>query len=195
MSEEVIETKPKEAKENWKQKFAHEFVQYWVDVIYLGIFFGAFAWYRRLVLAEYGISYLNYGTAIIEALILAKVILIGEAMGLGRGDKNKPLIYPTLRKAVVFSIFVGIFAIIEHMIGGILHGKGVAGGLALLWHEGKFELLARCLVTFCAFIPFFAFRELEMTLGVGRFRRLFFRKGVAAQVRAQLEQRRLAHQT
>jgi hypothetical protein len=40
--------------------------------IYLAIFFGVFTWYRRFVLAEYRITYLHYGTAIIEALILAK---------------------------------------------------------------------------------------------------------------------------
>jgi hypothetical protein len=140
-----------------------------------------FAWYRRFVLAEYQISYLHYGTAVIEALILAKVILIGDAVGLGRRTHDKPLIYPTVRKAVVFSVFVGIFAIVEHMVEGLIHGKGVAGGLATLWSEGKDEILARCLVTFFAFIPFFAFRELGMLMGEGKLRRLFFRRDAAAQ--------------
>ena len=164
-------------KGGWKQRLAEEFVRYWMNVLYLAVFFGAFAWYRRFVLAEYRISYLHYGTALVEALILAKVILIGDALGLGRRSKDKPLIYPTLRKAFVFSIFVGIFAIVEHMVDGLMHGKGVEGGLAALWHEGKDEILSRCLVTFFAFIPFFAFRELEIVLGEGRLGRLFFRKG------------------
>jgi hypothetical protein len=163
-------------KAGWKQRIAHEFVQYWINVAYLVIFFGAFAWYRRFVLAEYKITYLHYGTAIIEALVLAKVILVGDALGLSRKLENKPLIYPTLRKAVVFSCFVGLFAIVEHIVEGLVHGKGVAGGLATLWHEGKDEILSRSLVTFFAFIPFFAFRELEIVLGEGRLRRLFFRR-------------------
>ena len=54
----------------------------------------------------------------------------------------------------------------------------MAGGLAKLWGEGKYELLARCLVTFLAFIPFFAFKELEAVVGKGSLRRLFFRKRV-----------------
>src|SRR5690242_6995023 len=148
MSQGVIETKAGGAKGTWKQRAAHEFVQYWITVVYLSVFFGAFAWYRRFVLAEYGIGYLHYGSAIVEALILAKVILIGEAIGLSRGHENKPLIYPTLRKAAVFSFFVGIFAIVEHMVNGMPHGKGVAGGLAELWGEGKYEIFSRCLVTF-----------------------------------------------
>jgi len=167
-------------KSNWKHRIGQEFVRYWFNVVYLAIFFGVFAWYRRFVLAEYRITYLHYGTAIIEALILAKVILIGDALGLNRRDENKPLIYPTVRKAIVFSIFVGIFAVVEHVLEGLLHGKGVAGGLATLWSEGRDEILARCLVTFFAFIPFFALRELGMLLGEGKLRGLFFRRNTAA---------------
>ena len=168
------------AKTGWKQKVVDEFIEYWIVVAFLAWFFGVFEWYRRFVLAEYRITYLHYGTAIIEALILAKVILIGDALGLNRGEKNKPLIYPTVRKAIVFSIFVGIFAVVEHVLEGVVHGKGVAGGLATLWSEGRDEILARCLVTFFAFIPFFAFRELGMLLGEGKLRSVFFRRRTAA---------------
>ena len=38
---------------------------------------------------------------------------------------------------------------------------------------GKYELLARCLVTFVAFFPFFAFKELERVLGEGKIRTCF----------------------
>src|SRR5262245_20688340 len=112
MSQGAIETKPERGKANWKRRIAHEFTRYWTNVLYLVIFFSVFAWYRRFVLAEYRISYVHYGTAVIEAFILAKVILIGDALGLSRGDQNKPLIYPTVRKAIVFSVLVGIFAIV-----------------------------------------------------------------------------------
>jgi hypothetical protein len=175
MAQEQSNTKAERAKGTWKERIARELVNYWITFVYLAVFLGAFAWYRRFVLAEYQITYLHFGTAIIEALILAKVILIGDALGLGRGDENKPLIYPTLRKAVVFSCFVGVFAIVEHMVDGLIHGKGFAGGLAELWSEGKYEIFSRCLITFFAFIPFFAFRELGMLLGEGKLRALFFR--------------------
>jgi hypothetical protein len=181
MSLSSSETKVKDEKAVWKQRFVREFVRYWINFAYLVVFFGVFAWYRRFILAEYRISYLNYGAAIIEALILAKVILLGDFLGLSRGFEKKPLVYPTLYKAVMFSGFVGLFAILEHMIGGLLHGKGVAGGLAELLREGKYELLARCLVTFFAFVPFFAFRELGTVLGEGKIRALFLGNRAAAE--------------
>jgi hypothetical protein len=165
-----------QARGSWKERMAREFINYCVNAIYLAVFFAAFAWYRRFILAEYQISYLNYGSAIIESLILAKVILLGDFLGLGKGFEGKPLIYGTIYKSIVFACFVGLFAMFEHIIGGLARGEGAGAGLARLWSEGRYELLARCLVTFFAFIPFFAFRELELVLGEGRLRRLFFRK-------------------
>ncbi|HWQ93290.1 MAG TPA: hypothetical protein VN673_16565 [Clostridia bacterium] len=168
---------PSQSKPPWKQRLVRELIKYWINVVYLAVFFGAFAWYRRLILAEYRISYLHYGVAIFEALVLAKVILVGSALGLSRGLEGKPLILPTLFKAAVFTVFVGLFAVLEHMTGGLLHGKGLAGGFQKLLSEGKDELLARCLVTFFAFLPFFAFQELGQALGEGKLRALFFKRG------------------
>ena len=163
-------------KAGWKQKFMHEFIAYWVNVLYLSIVFGLFAWYRRLILASYRIEYLNYGVAIIEALVLAKVILIAEVLGLSRNVfHNKPLIYPTLYKSLVFSMFVALFTIAEATVRGYLHGKGLSGWLIEVQGRGKFEFLAHVLTVFFMFIPFFAFKELAKILGKGKIGRLFFR--------------------
>ena len=74
-----------------------------------------------MILAEYHITYAHYGFAIIEALILAKVILIATRCGWGGG--LKPLIYSVLYKTIC-SLFVGAFAVLEHLTEGLLHGKG-----------------------------------------------------------------------
>ena len=156
-----------------KQKLIHELVEYWINVAYLSLFFGVFVTYRRLILAEYEIMYGDYGIALIKALVLAKVIMLGDMMHLGRRLENRPLLIPTLYKAAVFSVWVAVFTALEHMIKGLLHGRGLAGGLDELTSKGMYELLAGCLVIFLAFIPFFAFRELERVTGERRIRELF----------------------
>ena len=166
-------------KAGWKQKIVSEMIDYWLVVVYLACFFGVFTWYRRIILAEYHISYVNYGVSLIKALVLAKVILIGSVLRLGRGLEDKPLIVPTLYKAVVFSLWAGVFKVLESTIGGLLRGQGLAGGFGELMRTGTDELLARCLVTFFAFIPFFACKELERVLGEGPIRTLFFRRRAA----------------
>jgi len=163
------------AQAGWKQKFVSELIEYWIVVVYLACFFGSFTWYRRFILAEFHISYVNYGVSLIEALVLAKVILIGDMVRLGRRFDDKPLMVPTLYKAMVFSLWVGVFSVLEHTIGGLLRGHGLAGGVAELMQKSKYELLARCLITFVAFIPFFAFKELGRVLGEDKIRTLFFR--------------------
>jgi hypothetical protein len=160
-------------KGNWKKKIFHEVAEYWINVVYLTLMFAAFTQYRRFILAAYDITYTNYWVAVIKALILAKVIMIGDVLRLGLGLEQKPLIYPTLYKTVVFTLFVGVFTVVEHAIKGLWKGQGLAGGLAdFLGHE----LVANCLVVFVAFIPFFGVKELGRVLGQEKIKALFFRR-------------------
>lgn len=159
-----------------KQRAIHEFREYALDVIYLSCLFGVMAWHRRLVLAAYNIAYMDYGVAIIEAIVLAKVIMFGNLLRLGRGLEEKPLIIPTLYKTVVFTIFVGLFKLMEETVTGLFRGEGMIGGIKDLQKAGLYNFLADVLVVFITFIPFFGLKELGRILGPGKMGRLFFRK-------------------
>ena len=167
---------PETKQGNLKKKIVHELGEYLIIVCYLTLVFAAFTQYRRILLSAYGIDYMNYGVAVIEALILGKVIMIGEVVRLGRGLEQKPLIYPTLYKTFVFTVFVAAFTLIEHVIKGLWQGKGLTGGLIELSEKGYHELLANSLVVFVAFIPFFAVKELGRVFGEDKIRTLFFKK-------------------
>jgi hypothetical protein len=173
-------TKTNEEKASWKHKLFLEMTAYWINVCYLTILFAVFTSYRRLILANYDISYSNWGISLIKALVLAKVIMIGGLFHF-RSLENKPLIFPTLFKSVIFTFWVVLFALGESAIRGFLHGKGLAGALDHLLSEGTDEFFAKCLVVFVAFIPFFAFKELGRVLGKGKIWGLFFRKGPVAE--------------
>ena len=158
------------------KRISHEVLEFWTNAVYLSLMFAAFTQYRRFVLAAHDITYTNYWVAVIEALILAKVVMIGDVLRLGRRLEHRPLIYSTILKTVVFSVFIGIFTVIEHVIIGLWKGEGLTGGLVELLGRGSHELLAECLVTVVALIPFFAFRELGRVLGEGKLWALFFRR-------------------
>jgi hypothetical protein len=167
---------PDKNKGDLKKKIVHEMVEYWINACYLTLMFAAFTQYRRFILAAHDITYANYGFAVIKALILAKVVMIGAVLRLGRGLEQKPLIYPTIYKTVVFTIFVGLFTIIEHVIKGVWKGEGFMGGLIDFLGKGTHELLANSLVVFVAFIPFFGVKELGRVLGEEKIWALFFHK-------------------
>jgi hypothetical protein len=164
------------SKVHWKKRIFHELVEYWINVVYLTLVFAAFTQYRRFILAAHDITYTNYWFAVIEALILAKVIMIGDMMRLGRGLETKPLIYPTLYKTAVFTLFVGIFSVLENLIKALWKGTGLTGDLVALLGKGPSEAIANLMVVFVAFIPFFGVKELGRVLGQAKIRALFFRK-------------------
>ncbi len=159
-----------------KQKLFHELGEYGINIIYLTLVFAAFTEYRRLLLAAHDITYENYWVALIEAVVLGKVIMIGSVARLGRGLESKPLIFPTLYKTVVFILFVALFKLLEHGLKGLWKGQGFMGGLVELFAKGSHELLANSLVVFVALVPFFAVKELGRVLGEQKIRDLFFRR-------------------
>ena len=158
-----------------KEKLIHEFIDYWINVIYLTLAFAAFVQYRRIILAANDIVYENYGVAVIKALILAKVIMIGDVFHLGRGLEDKPLIYPALYKTALFTLFLGIFTLGEHTVKGLWQGHGFMGGITEFFEKGPHEFIANSLVVFVAFIPFFGVKELGRVLGQDKIQALFFR--------------------
>jgi hypothetical protein len=170
-----------EKRTGWKPRIRHELVEYFTNFVFLSLIFGAFTLYRRLILTEYHIGYAHYGIGLIEALVLAKIVMIGNIFGLGRRLEDRPLIFPTLYKAFTFSLWVAVFGAFEHIVEGFLRGEGLTGGLHALMSQGKYELLAKALIMFFAFMPFFAFREMERVLGEGAIGTLFFRSRVSAE--------------
>jgi hypothetical protein len=157
-----------------RQKLKHELIEYAVNVAYLAIVFAAFTWYRRLILASYDITYTNYWFALIQALILGKVIMIGGIFRLGRSLEDKPLIYSSLYKTAVFCLFCAAFTLAEHTVVGLWKGEGLAAGLHEMAEKGSHELLANTLMLFVSLFPFFAFKELGRVAGRERLQDIFF---------------------
>ena len=156
-----------------KQRLAHEMKEYLVIAAYLAAFFVSLTTYRKLVLAEYHVGYFAYGWALMEAMILAKVILIGQALHLGDRFRDRPLIVSTLWKSIVFGLLVAVFVVLEHVVTALLHHRPVASEFQFAGGQG-YEMLARVQLMLVAFVPFFAFREISAFLGKGKLIELFF---------------------
>jgi hypothetical protein len=159
-------------KAGFRERFVHELEQYFLVTLFLFFFFGSFTLYRQLVLAEYAIGYLDYGWALIKALVLGKVILIGELLHVGERFSDRPLLITTLWKTLSFGLLIVAFGLLEHVVGAWLHHRPLAEEFQLTGHQG-YELLARTNLQVVALIPLFAFRELGRVLGEGKLLALF----------------------
>ena len=142
--------------------------------IYLALLLGAFVNYRRLILAEYQIAYFQYGYTLIEALLLAKLIVLGRYLHVGERFDRSPLIIPTLYKTFWFSLFILAFAVLEHLIIGRLHGKTPAVVFDEILAKTIWEILANVLVLCIALMPLFAAWSADTILGEGKLFQLFF---------------------
>jgi hypothetical protein len=155
-----------------KQKAEHEVKEITIVFVYLAFFFCAMATYSMLLLNTYDISFYNYGAALLNAFLVTKVILLGEAAHVGKREEDRPLLYSAIYKAFLYSLLVFAFHIIEETVIGLFHGKPITSA----FHDIRLdELLARTVIVFCTFIPFFAFRELGRVMGQDTLRSLLVR--------------------
>jgi hypothetical protein len=160
-----------------KQKVKHELWEMTWLFLYLAFFFCAFVGYDLLLLKQYEVAYWNFGFALLNALVITKVIMIGEYAKLGKRHEDQSLLVSTLWKAFVFGVLVFAFHIVEEIVKRLIHGTD----LARASREVRLDQLAsRTIVVFCTFIPLFAFREFRRVMGEEPFHALVFGKKKAA---------------
>jgi hypothetical protein len=157
-----------------KEKAIEEFKELWIIALFLAVFFVSFTYYRRMVLAEAGVSYLHYGVAVVQAFVIAKFVMIGKVLGLHKLFGRGPLIVSVIARAIVFAVLVIVFGAIEHVVDGLVHKKDWASIVHGLPEGGVDGLFARTIMLVITFIPFFAFWEIGQVLGRGELIALFF---------------------
>ena len=127
-----------------------------------------------LLLNEYHVKYWNYAFALINALVITKVIMIGEYAKVGRKYEAGALFVSAIWKAFVFGWLVFAFHVVEEVIKRLIHGADIAKASRDIRFD---ELAGRTIVVFCTFIPLFAFREFRRVMGEKEFRALLFGSG------------------
>jgi hypothetical protein len=162
------------SKPTLKQKAWRGIKEYFAISLYLWVIFGLFVIYQSVILAQHGIPYAMHGFALINALALAKVMLVAREFNFADNFKDAPLIVPTLFKSAAFAVILGCFKILEAVGVGWYRGRSfsdsiteVGGGTV----EGVLVLIALLGVLL---IPFFGFTELRRVFGEGKLERLFF---------------------
>jgi hypothetical protein len=159
-----------------KEKIAHEVVEFLIVFLFIAPIVLTLAT-QRIFLGTSESALFVYGAALLNALMLSKIVLTGEFLGLGKSSENRQLIVPTLYKSVAFSLLYAVSLGLESTVHGLLHGRDVVTALGAAFVTDRGEILIRVLMTVFAAVPFFALREVRRMLGVGAFRALFFGSG------------------
>jgi hypothetical protein len=155
-----------------KERAIEEVKKFAGIVLYLWAVFIVFLLHEWVVLSEHHIGFKFYGLAMINAVLLGKIMLVAENFRFAEQLTRKPLVYPIVYKSVAFTTLLFVAYILEEMLFGVLGGNGPAAsfpaigggtvlGFVLLW-------FIFCLVL----IPFFAFEEIKRAVGPDMLRAL-----------------------
>ena len=162
-------------KKSLEERAVSELKEYAVITAYLWLLFALFSLHKELV-QGLDISAWQQGFAIVNALIFGKVILIGQALEVGKGLERRALVWVVLGKSLTFAILLLAFHLIEEAIRAWFEGKPLSGAFADL--GGTLPgLLSYVAIFFVMLIPFFAFREAGRILGNSALWNLFLRTG------------------
>jgi hypothetical protein len=162
------------AKETLRQRAAHEFKVLAILTAYLYVTLGAIILFKAAVLHGHGVSFVPWGLAVVKAVLLAKFLMLGGMMKIGRGYTDRPLIWPTLYKSFVFLVLLVVLTILEEIVVGLFHHQSVAASLGELFGPRLEETLAGYLIMLLLLIPLAAIHVLNQALGEGKLARMFF---------------------
>jgi hypothetical protein len=135
--------------------------------VYLWLAFGSFVLFERIIRGQMSLGFESQGFALINALVLAKVMLIAEDLDLGRRMRGQPLAVVALGEAVLFVLVFIAFHVLERLVVGLLHGSTLAPSVPAFAGREFAGLATVAVLLFVVLIPFFAFRDTGRALGPG----------------------------
>ena len=157
-----------------REKLVHEVTRFGLMFFYLWLVLGLFVLHEWIIRGEMGLDYQAQGLAVINALVLAKVMLVAEDLEVDRGLRSQPIALMAVGEAALFAVVFLVFHILEALILGMLHGSTLARSVPHIGGGGFAGLAIVTTIMFVMLTPYFAFRDIARALGPGELRKLLF---------------------
>jgi hypothetical protein len=157
-----------------RQRLVHEVRSYALTAAYLYVCFGALLIYKASVQAEAAIHFSAYGFALVKALVLAKFLMLGEALKAGTRQEGESLPRGVLRGSLRLLLIIFVLNVVEELAAGAIHRRHPAQVLAEHVDGGRWaEFLATCLLLWLILMPYLALKHIAQLLGPEGFRRVW----------------------
>lgn len=158
-----------------KDRAIEEVRSFLILFVYLWVFFGLFVLNQAVIEREHGGTVVIQGFALLNALVLAKVMLVIEKLELARWVRGLPGAVVILYEAVICTFFFLAFHFIERTVVDMLKGHasatepGLGGG-------GVLGIVIIAIILFVSMLPFFAFKNVARAIGSDRMWQILFQR-------------------
>jgi len=137
---------------------------------YLFVCFAVLMFYESTLPGGAEAGAFSLGTAAIKAAIVAKFLLLGQALGVGEKARVTRVVPAIFAKSVQLWLLVILLSIAEELLVGRVHGKTFGATLAEFASHSIVHMLAKSLVVLLVLLPLIATREFSRSLGPGVLR-------------------------
>ena len=154
----------------------HEFLEILPPTIFFFLGFNLIVLTTNLILADYGAQVASFIIATTSALVVAKAVLVANAMPAIRRYDRAPLIRPILFKTVFYWAAVFIVRALEHWVRYRFGGDYVFGGFVphVVANFSWDRFIAIQLWIFVLFLIYVTASEFNRLFGHGELRRILF---------------------
>lgn len=162
------ESRESASKPTLKERAIEEMRSFKLIATYLFVCFAVLMFYESTLPGGATAGVFSLGTAAIKAAILAKFLLLGQALGVGENARVRQLGPAIVAKSVQLWLLVIVLSVAEELLVGRFHGKSFGATLADYESRSVAHMLAKSLVVLLVMLPLIAARELSRALGPGR---------------------------
>jgi hypothetical protein len=167
-----------EQKPSLKGRAINEAKNFALIVLYCWVAVSLFDIHKLIILRTQHLEsalHFKLGLNLLNAIVLGKVILLGNTLHFAERFKNRALIYPILFKSACFAVLLVCFEIVEGGVIGMLHGKTVAQSIPQMGGGGLEGKALAAVMLFVTLIPLFMSTEIRRALGEAEFHSLMFK--------------------
>jgi hypothetical protein len=156
---------PGTTKQNLKERARHELRSYVVITVYVWMILSLLRLHEALLAESYHMGLQAHGLAIVNALILGKVVLIAEALRVGDRTAQRVPAFAILIKSLFFAFAIILFHATEHIVSELWHGAALNADLLVFDAAQAKRSLIMAAITTIALMPYFLIKEIERRTG------------------------------
>jgi hypothetical protein len=159
---------------SFKDRARREIIRFFILFFYLWVMLGLFQLHAYAVLAKHGIPFVDWGLGFINALVLAKVMLLADNVRIAPWLRKQPLIVPALLRSIGFAAFFIVVDTVEKVVVGVIRHHGALESVPAYGGGGLLGSIVVGTILAFGLIPLFAFEEVSVALGPGKLGPLLF---------------------